>query len=882
MVKGNVRGSARMSRQRYILGMIAALGIFVGFRTLAGWGKEQNERRKEALTPSAVDALSDELHDLRRTNNHLSSQLEASQTEIKALKSSLSTSTAATPISQSTTTSKSTWGMFLPVEGQEVESGKDYATSQLVPLPREVRLLQDEQDWPLLTANLLLESGPKTRGLDPAFSWFTEMTYKFTGIPLHIRGNPSEKEICHPKGTCHKSKSSKFTVFVSCPECKPKEIPQLYANETYYLRVNPRKCDITANSYSGVMRALATLIQLILPKRANLDSAGPTQTAPEYVVAAVEIRDFPRFAWRGLLVDTVRHFMDVDILPRIINACATVKLNTVHLHLSDDQGFRMESPSFPKLVSLNSSDGHYYTSRQLKALVRYAADRGVRIVPEIDVPGHATALLVAYPELWGDSERKVKGLERAFGVFENIVDIKAERVFDFVSKLVGDVSRVFPDKYLHLGGDEVVDSDTYAAAKMRKKFFAKINSVLQDLNRTLVGWDELLVEDALPEGSIAQVWRPENLWRQAERKNIKVLWSEGFYLDLLKPTAEHYLADPLAETAETYEKIVVGGEACMWSELVTGSNIESRLWPRGAGIAERLWSSKGVRNVKDLHRRIRHLPSRLEAMGASKQLSNQMILLRRLSCGSEAKSLALLTISQILLPFGLRKRIYPPRYTTLTPLTRLVDALSAESPISLHFSQAIRQFLDNPPTSYVDSPAHQILQSWLSTIQALLTQLSTSPHSCSPLVSLAPLFEALERVVAGGIRGLGLLVSTKELKGSRESLSGSRELGEALNQAESLSAQYEIKVSISSPLRKVSVALGGGDPPPGGYQDTCVSCTHNLEVLACRCLGRGGSPMETKLKRPFSCNTQGIDNQNGCLVCVRENGEEGRGVGSSC
>eukprot|EP00954_Amorphochlora_amoebiformis_P014157 1108663-Amorphochlora_amoeboformis.AAC.1 len=144
MVKGNVRGSARMSRQRYILGMIAALGIFVGFRTLAGWGKEQNERRKEALTPSAVDALSDELHDLRRTNNHLSSQpsssqLEASQTEIKALKSSLSTSTAATPISQSTTTSKSTWGMFLPVEGQEVESGKDYATSQLVPLPREVR-----------------------------------------------------------------------------------------------------------------------------------------------------------------------------------------------------------------------------------------------------------------------------------------------------------------------------------------------------------------------------------------------------------------------------------------------------------------------------------------------------------------------------------------------------------------------------------------------------------------------------------------------------------------------------------------------------------------------------------------------------------------------
>ena len=211
-------------------------------------------------------------------------------------------------------------------------------------------------------------------------------------------------------------------------------------NESYTLTVKPEGISLTAETDIGIVWGLETLLQLL-----SSDEAG-------YYFPCVEIQDRPRFTWRGLLIDSGRHFEPVEVIKRNLDAMAAVKLNVFHWHLTEDQGFRVESRTFPKLA-LAGSDGLFYSQAQIRDVIEYAADRAIRVMPEFDIPGHSTSWLVAYPEY--ASAPGPYALERHFGVFGPAFNPADERVFAFFDKFFKEMAGLFPDPYIHIGGDEV-------------------------------------------------------------------------------------------------------------------------------------------------------------------------------------------------------------------------------------------------------------------------------------------------------------------------------------------------------------------------------------------------------------------------------------------
>ena len=211
-------------------------------------------------------------------------------------------------------------------------------------------------------------------------------------------------------------------------------------DESYELRIGSDKIEIHAVTDVGAMHALSTLLQLISVQNAT------------YGFPAVVIMDAPRFVWRGLMLDVARHFMPMEVVKRNLDAMAFVKLNVFHWHLVDDQGFRVESISYPRLHE-NASDGLYYTQNQIKEIVEYADNRGIRVVPEFDVPGHATAFLTAYPE-FASKKGAEYSIERYSGIFDPTLDPTNENTYVFLNGLFKEMTTLFPDQYFHIGGDE--------------------------------------------------------------------------------------------------------------------------------------------------------------------------------------------------------------------------------------------------------------------------------------------------------------------------------------------------------------------------------------------------------------------------------------------
>ncbi|MDI9228933.1 family 20 glycosylhydrolase, partial [Serratia bockelmannii] len=217
-------------------------------------------------------------------------------------------------------------------------------------------------------------------------------------------------------------------------------LPQPDSDESYHLEVNSSGVLLKANTRFGAMRGMETLLQLI--------ENNETGTQIPYVT----IDDKPRFPWRGVLIDSARHFLPIETVKRQIDGIAAARMNVFHWHLTDDQGWRFASSHYPQLQE-KASDGLYYTQQQMRDVVRYATQRGVRVVPEIDVPGHASAIAVAMPELL--SAPGPYQMERGWGVFKPLLDPSNEAVFTFIDTLMGEVTAIFPDPYIHIGGDEV-------------------------------------------------------------------------------------------------------------------------------------------------------------------------------------------------------------------------------------------------------------------------------------------------------------------------------------------------------------------------------------------------------------------------------------------
>lgn len=343
--------------------------------------------------------------------------------------------------------------------------------------------------------------------------------------------------------------STKISIMVdNAPEYR---LPQLGDDESYLLSINQQRIKITAQSEFGALHALTTLSQLIA-----------TSNTPNQLVA-LNISDTPRFKWRGLLIDSVRHFLPTEAIKRQLDGMAAAKLNVFHWHLTDDQGWRIESKAYPKLHQL-ASDGLFYSREEIKSVVEYASLRGIRVLPEFDIPGHASAIAVAYPEL--TSKNTQYHMERHWGVFEPLLDPSNDNVYQFIEAIVIELTQLFPDAYLHIGGDEVDPTHWQENPKIQafmqdngiddthglQTFFnAKVQKILKKHQRNMMGWDEIFHQD-LPKDIVVQSWQGLESLNHIARAGYQGLLSTGYYIDQPQTTAYHYRIDPL-----THSDIVV-------------------------------------------------------------------------------------------------------------------------------------------------------------------------------------------------------------------------------------------------------------------------------------------------------------------------------------
>jgi hexosaminidase len=315
-------------------------------------------------------------------------------------------------------------------------------------------------------------------------------------------------------------------------------------DESYALTVRPDGVTLSAASPIGALRGLETLRQLV-----ERDGSGLR-------IPAVIVQDRPRYPWRGLMIDVSRHWMPKEVILRNLAAMAAVKLNVLHLHLSDDQGFRVESKLYPRLHEAGSG-GHYYSQDDVREIVAFAGDRGIRVVPEFDLPGHSTSWLVAYPEL--GSAPGPYTLAREYGIHDATLDPTREETYRFLDRFFGEMATLFPDEYVHIGGDEVSAKTHWISNARIQQFVAEhglkdrhglqayFNRRMQQLlarhGRKLAGWDEIL-SDSLDRSAVIQSWRGQSSLLEAVNAGFDAILSAGWYLDFKLPAADHYRVDP--------------------------------------------------------------------------------------------------------------------------------------------------------------------------------------------------------------------------------------------------------------------------------------------------------------------------------------------------
>src|SRR5947209_8937293 len=481
-------------------------------------------------------------------------------------------------------------------------------------------------------------------------------------------------------------------------ECKGpgQNIPSVEEDESYSLEVTDKQAVLRAATVVGALRGLETFLQLLEGDRDG------------YYVPAVSIEDRPRFRWRGLLIDVGRHYEPMEVLKRNLDAMAAVKLNVLHWHLTEDQGFRIESKKFPELTGLGS-DGLYYTQDQAREIIAYARERGIRVVPEFDMPGHSTSWAVSHPEL--ASAPGPYKIERGAGIFEPTLDPTREEVYKFLDSFLGEMAALFPDAYMHIGGDENTgrqwNRNPRIQAFMKAKgikdnralqtyFNQRLLKILTKHGKRMMGWDEIFQAD-LPKDVVIQSWRGPQSLADAARKGYDGILSAGYYIDLIYPASQHYLADPLPEgsTLTPAEAAhVLGGEATMWGEWVSPETIDSRIWPRTAAIAERLWSPRTVNDVDDMYRRLAVVSVQLEELGLTHE-KNQAVMLRRLAGGEDNG--ALRTLASVVEPVKEYRRYEVRPQTMLSPLTGLVDAARPDSDAARRFAGEVDGLLSDAP-----------------------------------------------------------------------------------------------------------------------------------------------------------------------------------------
>lgn len=423
--------------------------------------------------------------------------------------------------------------------------------------------------------------------------------------------------------------------------------------ESYELSVNKKGINISAFNEKGAFYACISASQLI----AKAQGAIPF----------VEIEDKASYKWRGFLLDTCRTFFSTDFIKKMLDACALHKLNIFHWHLTDDQGWRFEVPGYPRLTEVGSvrqdhtmpeaEDGFYdegekirrwYTNQEIKDIVDYAAEREIEIVPEVEFPGHTSALLASYPNI-GCTGGPYK-VENRWGIFPDVLCLGNDEIFTIYKAALSKIAELFPGKYIHIGGDECLPDRWAACPKCRERMkkesldsptelqawaTVKITEIVESLGKTAIGWDEVLDNNrhnALPQDVIVQSWRGTEGGIKAVERNHRVIMSpqDRFYLNLknkksyeepgrLGVTTTHktYTFSPSAKELKLAKpELILGGECTFWAEKITSSKItEYLLFPRFCAASEALWLAEDKKDFEDFKERIENHKKLLHKLG---------------------------------------------------------------------------------------------------------------------------------------------------------------------------------------------------------------------------------------------------------------------------
>ena len=537
----------------------------------------------------------------------------------------------------------------------------------LMPLPSSVA--RGQGDFPLTQSFTVAYSHPPDERLSAAVGRALARLQYTSGVAL------ARAAVVPSTGS--------LTISVSGPDAAVQSVDE---DESYQLSVTTQGIQLKSPSVVGAMHGLETLLQLA------------TFRDGQAVIPAATIDDQPRFRWRGLMIDVSRHFEPVDVIKRNLDGMALVKLNVFHWHLSDDQGFRAESKRFPKLTELGSQ-GEFYTQDQMRDVVAYARARGIRVVPEFDMPGHTLSWQVAYPEI-GSSPGPFQ-LPDTFGIHDEALDPTRESTYKYLDELVGEMAAIFPDAYFHVGGDEsngkawlgnpkivaFMKAHNIANTEALQVYFnSQLLKIVARHGKHMIGWDEVFTP-GLPKDIVIESWRGVDSLSAAATQGYQGILAAPYYLDGMATAEKHFLADPVpADTKLTPEeqKRILGGEVAMWSEQINANTIDSRIWPRAAAIAERFWSPQNDRDVTSMYTRLWPISLQLETVGLT-HISGPQKMLRNLAQSQHPTDLE--TLASVLEPVSFHER-YQGQYTDArTPLDRLVDAVVPDPPSRFEISQ---------------------------------------------------------------------------------------------------------------------------------------------------------------------------------------------------
>ena len=600
---------------------------------------------------------------------------------------------------------------------------QDKSSLPIMPLPAHV--VQGEGEFLIDGHFGITLKGYKESRLERAQQRFLDLLSQETGIPLWRQAIINEPH---------------FIIETAGPSAV---VQQLGEDESYCLEISTTDVRLIAANPIGVMRGLQTFLQLV------------RITPNNFSVPVVTIDDQPRFPWRGLLIDSGHRFVPIFAVKRNLDGMEAVKLNVFHWRFADNQGFHVESKKFP-LLQVKGSGGFYYSQDEVREIVAYARDRGIRVVPEFDMPCHTTSWFLGYPELASGQPPP----------HSSAIDPTRDATYKFLNGFIGEMAALFPDSYFHTGGDEcdLKEWETNPriqefmrahsikdGAALQALFTARIQKIVAGRKKIMMGWDEVLRPDT-PKDVVIHSWRGPKSLAEAARQGNRGVLSSGYYIDLNQSAAEHYLVDPLGDattkpfTPEEKSR-VLGGEATMWTDIVSHENMDNRIWPRTAAIAERLWSPEQVRNVDSMYRRLAVVSQTLVYHGVRhKALTDEM--LQRMT--GDPNPVALKVLADVVQPPREYQRQGLRTFADFTPINRLDDAVSPESDTAREFNNIAKRIAFGKATPQDWDQAREWLVLWRDNDAKLQPLLAKSFLT----QDLAPVSRNLAQVAEIGLEAL--------------------------------------------------------------------------------------------------------------------------------